>query len=154
MLLLSSTRNTGVLHTEERVRYTSIYLGYIISFYMYLVVCSFLLSYMSVSRSLPNSNIGPASSTQIGFTCRPSTVKVDAPIRTTRNCGRKSTTYCRAADHGGNYRRMEELGVAYPVTVNNRRHNMPGRVELLPDGQHTVQPKEECSWMFEPGLQR
>ena len=45
------------------------------------------------------------------------------------------------------------LGVAYPVTVNNRRHNMPGRVELLPDGQHTVQPKEECFWMFEPGLQ-
>ena len=30
------------------------------------------------------------------------------------------------------------LGVAYPVTVNNRRHNMPGRVELLPDGQHTA----------------
>ena len=30
------------------------------------------------------------------------------------------------------------LGVAYPVTVNNRRHNMPGRVELLPGGQHTA----------------
>ena len=106
-------------------------------------ICSFLLPYMCVSRSLPDSNNWYASSTQTLSTCRPNTVKVDAPIRTTRNCGRKSTTYCRAADHGGNYRRMEELGVAYPVTVNNRRHNMPGRVELLPGGQHTIRLEDE-----------
>ena len=35
------------------------------------------------------------------------------------------------------------LGVAYPVTVNNRRHNMPGCVELLPGGQHTIRLEDE-----------
>ena len=37
MLSLSTISNTGVLHTEERARCANIYLGYIISFYMYLL---------------------------------------------------------------------------------------------------------------------
>ena len=37
----------------------------------------------------------------------------------------------------------KNLGWRTPVTVNNRRHNMPGRVELLPGGQHTIRLEDE-----------
>ena len=44
------------------------------------------------------------------------------------------------------------LGVTYPVTVNNRRHNMPGRVGFCPS-VNTARPEEEGLGTLEPGLQ-